>query len=101
MVQEARREFFLKHSHNFTTDSAHNLSQTFRHLAVSTNLLGTSIYEIQSSWTRPEELKQAKYTLLSLPKCLKFLRMVPHSESPKVMELMGIHDPDAPTTLVV
>ena len=95
MVKEARREFFSKHSYDFTTDSARDLSGTFRHLAASADLLGTSIYEIQSSWTRPEELKQANYALLSLPKGLKFLRAVPPSESPKVMGLMGIHDPDA------
>ena len=95
MVKEARREFFLKHSYDFTTDSAHNLSGTFRHLAASTDLLGTSVYEIQSSWIRPEELKQANYALQSLLKGLKFLRVVPPSESPKVMGLMGIHNPDA------
>ena len=62
---------------------------------MSASLLGTNIYEIQSSWTGPEELKQANYTLQSLPKGLKFLRAVPTSESPKVMGLVGIHDPDA------
>ena len=95
MVKEARREFFSKHSYNFTTDSTCNLSRTFRQLAVSTNLLGTFIYEIPSSWTGPEELKQVNYALQSLPKGLKFLQVVPPSESPKVMGLMGIHDPDA------
>ena len=43
----------------------------------------------------PEELKEANYILLSLPKGLKFLWAVTPSESPKVMGLMGIHDPDA------
>ena len=77
MVKEARREFLLKHSYDFTTDGTHNLSRTFRHLTVSADLLGTSIYEIQSSWTGPEELKQAIYALQSLPKGLKFLWVVP------------------------
>ena len=77
MVKEARREFFLKHSYNFTTDGNHDLSGTFRQLAASANLLGTSIHEIQASWTGPKELKQANYTLWSLPKGLKFLHMVP------------------------
>ena len=62
---------------------------------MSAGLLGTSIYEIQSSWTGPDELKQANYALLSLPKGLKFVQAVPPLESPKVMGLMGIHDPDA------
>ena len=67
----------------------------FKHLAIRAGLLGTSIYEMQSPWTGPEELKQANYILLSLPKGLKFLQAVPPSESPKGMGLMGIHDPDA------
>ena len=62
---------------------------------MNTNLLGTSIHEIQVSWTGPKELKQADYTLQSLPKGLKFLHTIPPSESPKVMGLVGIHDPDA------
>ena len=61
----------------------------------STSLLGEAIYEIQLSWTEPEELKQANYALQSLPKGLRFLRAVPTTESPKVMGLMGIHNPDA------
>ena len=67
----------------------------FKKLAMSAGLLGTDIYEIEASWTGPEELKQANYTLWSLPKGLKFLRVVPTLESPKVMGLVGIHDPDA------
>ena len=39
---------------------------------MSTNLLGTSIHEIQASWTGPKELKQVNYALQSLPKGLKF-----------------------------
>ena len=94
MVREARREFFSKHSYNFTTDGTSNHSGIFRWLSVSANLLGTSIHEIQMSWTGPKELKQANCALQSLPKDLKFLCMVPPSESPKVMGLTGIHDPD-------
>ena len=94
MVKEERREFFSKHSYNFTTDGNCNLSRTFRQLSVSANLLGTSIHEIQASWTGPKELKEGNYALQSLLKGLKFLHMVPPSESPKFMGLVGIHDPD-------
>ena len=92
MVREARREFFLTHSYNFTTDGTCNLWGIFRQLAASANLLGTSIHEIQASWTGPEELKQVNYALWSLP---KGLCVVPLSESPKVMALAGIYDLDA------
>ena len=64
-------------------------------MATNAELLGTLIHEIQASWTGLEELKQANYTLRALPKGLKFLHVVPPSESPKVMGLMGIHNPDA------
>ena len=95
VVKEARREYFSKHPYDFITDGNHDLSGMFKCLATSAGLLGTSIYEIQSPWIEPEELKQANYILLSLPKGLKFLQAVPPSESPKVMGLMGIHDPYA------
>ena len=95
MVVEARLLFFSKHSCNFSQDGNHDLSKVFKKLAEKAGLLGTSIYEIQACWTGPEELKQANYTLWSLPKGLKFLRVVPTMESPKVMGLMCIHDPDA------
>ena len=64
-------------------------------MAMSAGLLGTSIHEIQVSWVGPKELKQVNYALQSLPKGLKFLHAVPPSKSPKVMGLVGIHDPDA------
>ena len=88
-VVEARLCFFTKHSYGNC-----NLFGIFKKLAVSASLLGTDIHEIQASWTGSEELKQANFTLQSLPKGLKFLRVVPTSESPKAMGLVGIHDPD-------
>ena len=77
MVKEARRELFLKHSYYFTTDGMHNLSRIFKQLAGRSDLPGTSIHEIQASWTGPKELKQTNYPLQSLPKGLKFLHVVP------------------------
>ena len=64
-------------------------------MATNAELLGTLIHKIQALWMGPEELKQANYALRALPKGLKFLHVVPPSESPKVMGLMGIHNPDA------
>ena len=95
MVRQARREYFSKHSFDFTSEGTHNISRMFRCLAIKAGLLGTSIYETESPWSGAEELKQANYILLYLPKSLKFLWAVPPSESSKVMGLMGIHDPDA------
>ena len=77
LVKEARKEFFSIHSSNFIMEGTCNLSEIFRQMATSAELLGISIYEIQATWTGPDELKQANYALRSLPKGLKFLHVVP------------------------
>ena len=94
-MKEARKEYFKKHSPNFTMDCMHDLSEVFRCMAKSAKVLGLDIYEIQEVWKGPDELQQANYALRSLLKGLKFLQVVPPSESPKFMGLVGIHDPDA------
>ena len=55
-MREARKEYFKKHSPNFTMDGMHDLSEVFRHMAKSAKLLGLAIYEIQEVWERPDEL---------------------------------------------
>ena len=72
-----------------------DLSKIFKELVQGADLLGESIYELQWSWDGPEDLKYSNYILQSLPKGLKFIRAVSAKESPKVMGLKGIHDPDA------
>ena len=94
-VKEARSHYFATHPWNWIHDNTDDLSNIFRELAEGAGLLGKSIYEIQLSWDGPEELKHANYSLQSLPKELRFLRPVPTTESPKIMGLKGIHDPDA------
>ena len=76
IVKEAR-SYFSNHSYDFINDGTHDLSNVFKELAKSASLLGEAIYEIQISSTGPEELKQTDYTLWSLPKGLRFLRVVP------------------------
>ena len=58
----------------------------------TTGLLGSIIYKITEAWSGQDELWQANYSLMTLPKGLKFFRAVSPSESPKVMGLTGIHD---------
>ena len=94
-MKEARKEYFKRHSYNVTMEGTHNLSEVFRWMAKTADLLGTAIHEIKVVWTGPDELWQANYSLRSLPKGLKFLHAVPPSDSPKVMRLVGIHDLDA------
>ena len=71
IVQDARACFFSKHSYSFVNDGTCDLSDVVKGLVKSTGLLGEAIYEIQLSWTGPQELKQANYALWSLPKRAK------------------------------
>ena len=90
-----REEYFRRHCPNFNTENICDLSDVFQHIARTAELLGSAIYEIKEVWTGPDELWQANYMLRTLPKGPTFLRAVLPSESPKIMGLMGIHDPDA------
>ena len=94
-VKEARSHYFATHPWDWVHGNTDDLSDIFRELAQGAGLLGESIHKIQLSWNGPEELKHANYVLQSLPKGLKFLRAVSTKESPKVMGLKGIHDPNA------
>ena len=95
LVRETRKEYFKRHSPNFTMEGMCDLSEVFRHMAETAKLLGSAIYEIKEVRKGPDELWQANYALRSLLKGLIFLRAVPPSESLKVMGLVGIHNPDA------
>ena len=94
-IKEAREHYFATHPWDWARGNMDNLSDIFRELAQGTGLLGEFIHEIQVSWNGPEELKHTNYILRSLPKGLKFLRMVSTRESPKIMGLKGIHDSNA------
>ena len=95
LVRETREEYFKRHCPNFNTENTHNLSDVFQHMAKTAELLGSGIYEIKEVRPGLGKLQQANYMLRTLPKGLKFLRAVPPSTSPKVMDLTGIHDWDA------
>ena len=95
LVKEARVHYFTMHPWDWTRGNMDNLSDIFRGLAEHAGLLHECIFELQDSWRGPDHLKLANYVLLALPKGLKFLRVVSAKESPKVMGLKGIHDPEA------
>ena len=93
-IKEARECYFATHPWDWAHSNMEDLSDIFRELAQGTGLQGKFIHEIQVSWNGPEELKHTNYILRSLPKGLKFLRVVSAKESPKIMGLKGIHDSD-------
>ena len=63
-------------------------------MAKTADLFGSDIFEITEVWSGQDELWQANYSLMTSWKGLKFFKAVSPSKSPKVMGLMGIHDPD-------
>ena len=95
LVKEARAHYFTTHLWDWAHGNTDDLSEIFRELAQGAGLLGESIHKLQWSWDGLEDLKHGNYVLWSLPKGLKFFRVVSTKESPKVMGLKGIHDPDA------
>ena len=95
LIKEARVCYFAAHPWDWTQRNTDDLSDIFRGLTQSASLLDECIFEIQDSWKGPDHLKRANYILLDLPKGLKFLRVVSAKESPKIMGLKGIHDPEA------
>ena len=94
-VKEARGRYFATHSCDWTCSNMEDLSDIFKGLTQEAGLLGESIFELQWSWEGLEHLKQANYIFQSQPKGLRFLRAVSAKESPKVMGLKGIHNPEA------
>ena len=75
LVKESRKEYFKRHSYNFTVEGTCDLLEVFRQMA---KLLGSAIYEIQEVWMGPDKLWQANYALRSLPKDLSSSMWYPH-----------------------
>ena len=94
LVREMREEYFQSHCPNFNNENTCRFTDVFWHMIEITGLLGSDIYEIIEAWSGWDELQQAKYSLMTLPKGLKFFRVLSPSRSPKVIGLMGIHNPD-------
>ena len=59
------------------------------------SLLNSQIYEIKEAWTGWDDLHYANNSLRTSPKGLQFFCSLSPSESPKVIGLTGIPNPDA------
>ena len=96
LVKEARACYFTTLPWDWAHGNMDDLSEIFKGAGTRCWLAGgVHSHELQWSWDGPEDLKHGNYVLQSLPKGLKFLRAVSAQESPKVMGLKGIHDPNA------
>ena len=89
-----REEYFQLHHPNFNHENTCDFSEVFWCITGTADLFGWAIFEITDAWLGQDELCQANYSLMTLWKGLKFFRAVPPSKSPKVIGLMGIHNPD-------
>ena len=67
-VKVARRAYYKSDWLNFKQEESYDISSTFQQLAVSTNLLGTEIYEVQENWCGRRELQTANHLAKFLPK---------------------------------
>ena len=92
LVRAARQAYYKTHQSNYEYIGSQDLSSTFREMATSTNLMGT---EVQEVWTGQRDLEAAHHTAKASPKDIQFFRIMPPTESPKIMGLRGIHSPEA------
>ena len=95
LVRKMREEYFKNHCSNFNNKNSCELMAIFQQMIETVGLLGSTIYEIKEAWMGWDELWQANYALKTLPKRLRFFQVLSPLKSPKVMELMDIHYPDA------
>ena len=85
-------QHFRIHHPYFNDENTPDFTEVFWCMTKTADLL--AVFEITDAWSGQDELQQANYSLMTLWKGLKFFRAVSQSESPKVIRLMGIHDPD-------
>ena len=71
------------------------LSHTFREMATSTDLMSSEVHEVQEVWTCQKDLQVTYQAAKSSPKDIHIFWVVPPTESPKIMDLRGIHSPKA------
>ena len=95
LVQRMREEHYKTNCPHFNCETCCYLMSIFENKITSASLLGSQIYEIQESWEGQSKLQYANNTLRASPKGLQFFRALSPSESPKVMGLAGVHNPDA------
>ena len=92
---EGKRGHYKMNCPHFDHETSHDLTNIFWDMMACTSLLSSQIYEIQEFWEGLSELWYANDGLRALPKGLQFFHPISPSELPKVMDLAGIHNPDA------
>ena len=96
LVRKTREEYFRSHCPNFNNENSCDLMDVFQCMTEVADLLGSEIYwDYRKHGQGGMSCSKLIMCLRTLLKGLKFFRAVSPSESPKVMGLTGIHDPDA------
>ena len=95
LVWKAREDYFWGNQPHCHSKNSCNLMDIICNMIKSTGILGSEIFEILETWAGWYELEYANHALKTLPKGLKFFHLVSPSESPKVMGLTNMHNPDA------
>ena len=95
LVQKVRQEHYKTNCPHFDHKTSCDLMNVFWDMIAIAGLLGSQIYEIQEVWEGKSNLQYANDALRALPKGLQYFCPISPSELPKVMGLMGIHNPDA------
>ena len=57
LLKEARKEYFSRHSYNFTAEGTCILLEVFKQMAKSTHILDTVIHDNQVVWMELDELR--------------------------------------------
>ena len=95
LVWKAREKHYKTNCPHFDCETSCDLMNISQDMIRSASLLGSQIYKIQEVWEGQSELQYTNNVLRALPKGLQFFCPVSPSESPKVMCLAGVHNPDA------
>ena len=91
LLQHIRQTYFRAHSPFFHREVTHNLADIFKEMAKMVGLIGTKIHPVQDKWQGKKELHMAKGSA----KNLCYFWVVSPIKCPKIMDIKGIHSPEA------
>ena len=92
-IRAARWDYYKIHHSNYEDKGSYELSSIFREMATSVYLMGSEVHEVQEVWTGQKDLRAIYWHDKNFPKNIHFFRVLPPTESPKIMGLRGVHSP--------
>ena len=95
LVWQAREDYFRTNCPHFDHETLHDLSGVFMEMIMSVGLPDSKFTKSKRPGPGKKDLWYANDALKTLLKGLRFFHPISPSELPKVMDLEGIHHPDA------